>query len=42
MANTRVYQIAKELELSNEEMIERLNKIDITVDNKDSELDADQ
>lgn len=42
MKKTRVYQIAKELELSNEEAIKRLNALDINVSDKDSFLEEDE
>ncbi len=42
MKKTRVYQIAKELELSNEEAVKRLNALDINVSDKDSFLEEDE
>lgn len=42
MAKTRVYQIAKELEITNEEAIKRLQGLDINVSTKDCELEDDE
>lgn len=42
MSKTRVYQIAKELKISNEEAIKKLNELDIKVSDKNSELEDEE
>ncbi len=42
MSKTRVYQIAKELGMSNEDVLVKLRELDINVDNKDSELEEEE
>ena len=42
MSKTRVYQIAKELNMSDEDVIKKLRELDINVEDKDSELEADE
>ena len=42
MCQTRVYQIAEELKVSNEEMIQKLKELDIDVENKNSEIAEDE
>ncbi|RDY24748.1 translation initiation factor IF-2 [Romboutsia maritimum] len=41
MSKTRVYQIAKDLNISNEELINKLKELDINVEDQNSELDND-
>ncbi|WP_343101710.1 translation initiation factor IF-2 [Romboutsia sp. MSSM.1001216sp_RTP31141st1_G3_RTP31141_220114] len=40
--STRVYQIAEELKVSNEEMIQKLKELDIDVENENSEIAEDE
>ncbi|HBG7808557.1 TPA: translation initiation factor IF-2, partial [Clostridioides difficile] len=42
MSKTRVYQIAEELNISNEELINKLAELDINVTDKDSVLEGDE
>ena len=40
MSKTRVYQIAEELNISNEELINKLAELDLNVTDKDSVLEV--
>lgn len=40
--STRVYQIAEQLKVSNEDMINKLKELDIIVENENSEISADE
>ena len=42
MSKTRVYQIAKELKMSNEDVLAKLKELEINVVDKDSELEEDE
>ncbi|MBF4780607.1 translation initiation factor IF-2 N-terminal domain-containing protein, partial [Clostridioides difficile] len=42
MSKTRVYQIAEELNISNEELINKLAELDINVTDKDSVLEGEE
>ncbi|HSQ87904.1 translation initiation factor IF-2 [Romboutsia sp.] len=42
MSKTRVYQIAKELEMSNEDVLAKLRELEINAENENSELEADE
>ncbi|MGL5315843.1 MAG: translation initiation factor IF-2 N-terminal domain-containing protein, partial [Peptostreptococcaceae bacterium] len=42
MSKTRVYQIAKELNMSNEDVIAKLRELEINVENENSEVEADE
>ena len=42
MSKTRVYQIANELKMSNEDVLAKLKELEINAENKDSELEEDE
>ena len=42
MSKTRVYQIAEELKISNEDVLAKLKELEINVVDKDSELEEDE
>ena len=42
MSKTRVYQIAKELNMSNEDVLKKLKELDINVQDENSEVEADE
>ena len=42
MSKTRVYQIAKELNMSNEDVLVKLKELEINAVDKDSELEDDE
>lgn len=42
MSKTRVYQIANELKMSNEDVLAKLKELEINAVDKDSELEEDE
>ena len=42
MSKTRVYQIAKELKMSNEDVLAKLKELEINAEDENSELEEDE